>query len=59
MSCLYFAYLVGPQGMPLGRNPIGLWQELSFRKLSPCTATSNRMAGIERLTSFGVLDIPV
>ena len=30
-----------------------------FRKLSPCTATSNRMAGIEKLTSFGVLDVPV
>ena len=28
-----------------------------FRKLSPCTATSNRMAGIEKLTSFGVLDV--
>ena len=30
-----------------------------FRKLSSCTATSNRMAGIERLTSFGVLGVPV
>ena len=30
-----------------------------MREISPYTATPNAMAGIERLISFGILDVPV